>query len=158
VKRAPGAFLLLLLLSACRQDPPQGSSATASASVSPSVSPSPSVSEAPSAPKTTPTISDWSKPDAGQPVEVANAPDRAAVVVFDATKGGYVLERGGQSRALPREWFGVGPPRRDVSISADGKRLAIPDGDDVVIYDTDTSRWMARIKAPQPGAQALRER
>jgi hypothetical protein len=111
------------------------------------------VSEAPSAPKTTPTISDWSKPDAGQPVEVANAPDRAAVVVFDATKGGYVLERGGQSRALPREWFGVGPPRRDVSISADGKRLAIPDGDDVVIYDTDTSRWMARIKAPQPGAQ-----
>lgn len=98
-------------------------------------------------------MSDWSRADAGQAVEVAHTPDRAAVVAFDGPKGGYVLERGDRMKVLPREWFGVGPPRRDLSISADGTRLAIPDGDAVVVYDTDASRWLARLDAPQAGAQ-----
>lgn len=98
-------------------------------------------------------MSDWADANSPQAVEVANAPDRAAVVVFDAMKGGYIVQRGGQSQTLPRDWFGAGPPRRDISIAADGRHLAIPDGDAIVVYDVDAKRWLKRLDAPEPGAK-----
>lgn len=137
--------LLALLLVACRNDPPQGSTTSSTASVTASASAS--VAPQPSAPP----VSDWTDANTPQPVELVNAPERTAVVGFDTTKGGYFVARGARTQALPREWFGAGPPRKDLSVSADGIKLGVPDEDAIVIYDTGAKRWLARLTAPEPG-------
>jgi hypothetical protein len=49
---------------------------------------------------------------------------------------------------------GRSPPRRDLSISADGARIAIPGGAAVVVYDVDSKRWLARVPTPSGAAGA----
>lgn len=98
-------------------------------------------------------MSDWTDANTPQPVELVVAPDRNAVVGFDAMKGGYFVQIGARTQVLPRDWFGAGPPRKDLSVSADGTKLGVPDGDAIVIYDTGAKRWLARLNAPEPGAR-----
>jgi hypothetical protein len=103
--------------------------------------------------------SQWSKPTFTQPNELVVAPDRAAVLMFETAKGGYFVQRGGQEKRLPRIWFGVGPPRRDLSMTADGARIAVPavepspgEAVAVVVYETDVPRFVGRFALSQKDA------
>jgi len=145
------AIVALLFLTACKADPPQGSggpTSTTTTSVMPSLMPSVTA-----APTHAATVSDWTDANTPSPTELAAAPDRAAVLTFDAMRGGYIVQRAEKIEVLPRPWFGAGPPRRDVSISADGNHLAIPDGDAVVVYEVPAKRFLARLKAPEPSSK-----
>jgi hypothetical protein len=149
MRGALGALLFLVFV-ACRNDEPRPSSSSAE---SPPTAPAPPATSSPG-PTTAATVSQWHDANTPETVELVVAPERAAVVAFDVTKGGYVLTRGARANPLPREWFGAGPPRRDLSVSADGRRLVVPDGSAAVVYDTDAKRWLARLDAPRAGSEA----
>ena len=137
------ALLGALLLVACRKDAPEGStSATPSSSVAPTETADDTPVEA--------GVSKWSKTST-EGVELVVAPNRTAWLTFG--NGGYNIHRGERSQRLPREWFGAGPPRKDLSISGDGSYVAIPDESGVSVYLTNPPHWLGRFAAPQTGAQ-----
>lgn len=153
--RAALVALLVLASLGCQKDAPQGStSSSASPAPSASVAPASSSSAEPAGDAAAPH-SQWSKPTFTQPNELVVAPNRAAVLMFESSKGGYFVQRGDQEKRLPRIWFGVGPPRRDLSMTADGSRIAVPviepspgEAAAVIVYETDVARFVGRFALP----------
>lgn len=160
MSRALAGALLVFASFGCQKDaPPRGSP-------SPSPSPEPSadvapVASSPAEPESDGAVahSQWTKPTFTQPNELVVAPNRAAVLMFESAKGGYFVQRGGEERRLPREWFGVGPPRRDLSMTSDGSRIAVPviepspgEAAAVILYDTGVPRFAGRFALSQKDA------
>jgi hypothetical protein len=67
---------------------------------------------------------------------IVTSGDGGPTIWFDE-RAGYAVERAGGCVALPRAWIEGAEPRRDLSVSRDGARLAVPEpiGLGATVYD-----------------------
>jgi hypothetical protein len=152
----PVAVVALLLVSSCTKQEKQDVGARPPASAS---SASPSATAETEIDASIPASS-WSK-KATDDLELAATPDRGVLLVYG---GDYRIRRGEATTRLPREWFGVGPPRHDLSLSADGNTLAVPvtepsadEGAAVILYDTRARRFNGRFAVPKKDMLVARD-
>jgi hypothetical protein len=143
-----------LAAAACSKGSTPGESSSATPPASVSVTSTTSSNAAPT--QSAVPVSRWDDPDASVAVELVSTPGRVAWITFEARKGGYIFHRGERSKRLPREWFGAGPGRHDLSLSADGARLAVPMSDTspaemmaVMVFETETQKVLGRFAVPQ---------
>lgn len=152
------AFALLFLLACDKQEKPEATPAPSSSSAAPVASAAEDAGGDASIP-----MSSWSTKSNNE-LELAGTPGRTAMLVFSHD---YAVRRGDTLTPLPREWFGAGPPRHDLSLTTDGDLLAVPvnpppadEAVAVVLYSTRARRFVGRFAIatkdiPDAGAGAI---